>query len=102
MDAHIELSTLHRALRGAVGAGALMAIFFIPELTAGALFTLALVNCYASLTAILGFDFVGAMITVIGGRSVEQPEPPRPAIELAQIIELPRRVNEEVEYRKAA
>lgn len=102
MDAHIDLSTPHRALRGVIGAGTLLAIFLLPGLTAGWLFALALVHCYASLTAILGFDFVDAVIAIIGDWAVEQPEPPRPAVESAQVIELPRRVSDKVEYRKAA
>lgn len=86
----MTLGPVSRTIRGVIGAGALAAIFFAPGLTAGWLFTLALVNCYASLTAILGIDFVQAMAAVT---RTEQRQ--------AEIVELPRR-SEQVEYRKAA
>ncbi len=90
-QSEVNLGVANRAIRGIIGAGALLAIFSVPGLTAGWLFTLALVNCYASLTAILGFDFVGATVSVIGRQEQHQ----------AEVVELPRR-SEEVEYRKAA
>jgi hypothetical protein len=103
-----RLGNTNRLMRGSIGAAALAAIFFTPGLTAGSLFILALVNFYASMTAILGFDFVGATITIIGGQRDVQPEPPRPAVEQQlrivrkQPVEPPARPAEEVEYRKAA
>jgi hypothetical protein len=88
----VELGTTNRTIRGLIGAGALVAIFSVPGLTAGWLFTLALVNAYASMTAILGFDFVGATITVISSQHQREGE----------VVEMPRRRSEEQEYKKAA
>jgi hypothetical protein len=87
-----QLGTTNRVIRGIIGAGALVAIFSSPGLTAGWLFALALVNCYASLTAILGIDFVEAMASVTRKQDEQRP---------AEVVELPRR-GEEVEYRQAA
>lgn len=90
-QSEIDLGVANRVIRGIIGAGALLAIFSMPGLTAGWLFTLTLVNCYASLTAILGFDFVGAVASVTSRQEQRQ----------AEVFELPRR-SEEVEYKKAA
>jgi hypothetical protein len=88
----VELGSVNRAIRGLIGAGALLAIVSVPGLTAGWLFTLALVNAYSSMTAILGIDFVGATITVISSQRQRQGE----------VVEMPRRRSEEQEYKKAA
>jgi hypothetical protein len=104
-----RLGAANRLVRGGIGAAALLAIFFTPGLTAGWLFILAFVNFYASMTAILGFDFVGATITVIAGEREEHPEPPRPAVEQQlRLVRPPQTVRPdarpvmEAEYRKAA
>lgn len=89
----IELSTTSRAVRGIIGAGSLMAIFFMPSapgLTAGWLFGLAVINSYASMTAILGFDFIEATVRVIGEGREEQP------------VSAQRQPVEVDEYREAA
>ena len=71
----VELPASGRALRGVIGAGALLMLFFAspaPDLTAAWVFGLAMVGFYASMTAALGFDFVEAAVKVIDEDCMEQ------------------------------